>query len=230
MDDSPFGTSSSAKGERVDMGAMITDARFSRLEELISSAVAQGAKLVVGGKRYSHPKWTHGHYFAPTLLTNVTPSMAIAQEELFAPIFLIIPFPTSSLDSAISIANSTRYGLGSSIFGSSLTQCQYIADRLHAGMVNINDFGVSYLNQGLPFGGVKKSGYGRFAGPEGLLGLTQAKAVTRDRFFSVVKTGIPPRLDYPMEKPGKSWGFVQGLVRFAYGDGAGRARGFGILS
>lgn len=230
MDDAPFGTSSSTakKGERVDMGAMITDARFTHLESLISSAVLQGARLVVGGKRYSHPTWKNGHYFTPTLLTNVSPDMAIANEELFAPIFLIIPFPTNSLDSAIKIANGTRYGLGSSIFGSTLSQCQYIADTLEAGMVNINDFGVSYLNQGLPFGGVKKSGYGRFGGPEGLLALTQAKAVTRDRAFSWFRTGIPPRLDYPLEQPKKSWAFVQGLVRFAYGNGI-FARAKGIL-
>lgn len=226
MDDSPFGASSSLKGARVDMGAMITDARFSRLEELISDAVKQGAKLLVGGRRFPHPTWKNGHYFSPTLLVGVTPSMAIASEELFAPIFLIMPFPHASLDSAITIANSTRYGLGSSIFSSTLSDCEYVAARLKAGMVNINDFGVSYLNQGLPFGGVKKSGYGRFAGPEGLLALTQAKAVTRDRVFSWIRTGIPPRLDYPLERPEKSWAFVQGLVRFAYADGlVGRVRG-----
>ncbi|SNX85232.1 related to aldehyde dehydrogenase [Melanopsichium pennsylvanicum] len=232
MDDAPFGTSVNNKSQksqrRVDMGAMITDARFSRLEQLITEAVENGAKLVLGGKRYQHPLWKHGHYFTPTLLTNVTPKMAIANEELFAPIFLIIPFTSKNLDNAITIANSTRYGLGSSIFGSTLSQCDYIAHRLEAGMVNINDFGVSYLNQGLPFGGVKKSGYGRFAGPEGLLGLTQAKAVTRDRFFSWIRTGIPPRLDYPMQKPEKSWGFVHALVRFAYADGM-VARLSGIL-
>lgn len=231
MDDSPFGTSASTKAKggeaaRVDMGAMITDVRFARLEHLISDAVQNGAKLLVGGERYSHPTWKHGHYFTPTLLTNVTPSMAIANEELFAPIFLIMPFPTSQLDAAITIANSTRYGLGSSIFGATLSDCQYVADKLKAGMVNINDFGVSYLNQGLPFGGVKKSGYGRFAGPEGLLALTQAKAVTRDWAFSWVRTGIPPRLDYPLERPDKSWAFVNGLVRFAYGNSlAVKARG-----
>ncbi|CDU25289.1 related to aldehyde dehydrogenase [Sporisorium scitamineum] len=224
MDDVSFGTSSNVEG-KVDMGAMITDARFDRLEQLIDEAVSQGAKLLVGGKRFSHPRWKHGHYFTPTLLTNVTSSMAIANEELFAPIFLILPFPTTNLDAAIILANSTRYGLGSSVFGSTLDQCTYLADRLQAGMVNINDFGVSYLNQALPFGGVKKSGYGRFAGPEGLLALTQPKAVTRDRVFSWVRTGIPPRLDYPLERPDKSWGFVNGLVRFVYGGWAVRVRG-----
>lgn len=228
MDDSPFGTSShptTAKTKaadtvsRVDVGAMITDARFSRLEQLIGDAVKQGATLVVGGKRYQHPTWKSGHYFSPTLLTNVTPSMAIANEELFAPIFLIMPYASQDLDAAITIANSTRYGLGSSVFGSTLEHCNYIAAKLQAGMVNINDFGVSYLNQGLPFGGVKKSGYGRFGGPEGLLALTQPKAVTRDRLFSWIRTGIPPRLDYPLDNPAKSWRFVNGLVTFTYGTG-----------
>ncbi|KAI3485036.1 hypothetical protein L1887_51709 [Cichorium endivia] len=142
--------------------------------------------------------------------------MAIANEELFAPVFVVMPFKSGDLDAAIGIANSTRYALGSSVFSATRAHCDYIAARIHAGMVNINDFGVSYLNQGLPFGGVKKSGYGRFAGPEGLLALTQPKAVTRDRLFSLLKTGIPPPLDYPMHKPARSWGFVNALVGFAY--------------
>ena len=231
IDDAPFGSIRGSKTQaRVDMGAMITDARFDRLEELIADAVKQGAKLLVGGKRFHHPRWQHGHYFTPTLLTNVTSTMAIANEELFAPIFLILPYPTANLDAALTLANSTRYGLGSSVFGSNLAHCQYIATRLQAGMVNINDFGVSYLNQGLPFGGVKKSGYGRFAGPEGLLAMTQAKAVTRDRLFAWVRTGIPPRLDYPLEKPHKSWAFVNGLLGLAYGDGvASRLKGISDL-
>ncbi|CBQ68372.1 related to aldehyde dehydrogenase [Sporisorium reilianum SRZ2] len=229
MDDSPFGSSSTsskvAEDARVDMGAMITDARFDRLEQLIADAVAHGAKLLVGGKRFQHARWKHGHYFTPTLLTNVSPEMAIANEELFAPIFLIMPFPTADVDAAIRIANGTRYGLGSSVFGSNLDQCTYVGDRLQAGMVNINDFGVSYLNQGLPFGGVKKSGYGRFAGPEGLLAMTQPKAVTRDRVFSWIRTGIPPRLDYPLERPDRSWRFVNGLLRVVYGGWWSKVRG-----
>ncbi|GAK66065.1 ALDH-like protein [Moesziomyces antarcticus] len=218
MDDASFGASSRGgkQGDRVDMGAMITDARFAHLEQLIQDAVRQGAKLVVGGKRFEHPKWKHGHYFTPTLLVGVTTSMAIANEELFAPVFVVMPFKSGDLDAAVGIANSTRYALGSSVFSATRAHCDYIAARIHAGMVNINDFGVSYLNQGLPFGGVKKSGYGRFAGPEGLLGLTQPKAVTRDRLFSLLKTGIPPPLDYPMQKPARSWGFVNALVGFAY--------------
>lgn len=75
-----------------------------------------------------------------------------------------------------------------------------------------------YLNQSLPFGGAKASGNaGRFAGPEGLRGLCNVKAVTEDRFHGVVQTGIPPLLAYPIESGTGAWHFVSGLVRFAYG-------------
>ncbi len=132
--------------------------------------------------------------------------MRIAQEELFAPIFLIMPFPGTDWRAAVEIANSTRYGLGASVFGGRRAVCEKVAAQLECGMVNINDFAVSYLNQGLPFGGAKKSGYGRFGGPEGLLGLTRPKAVTRDTLFSWVRTGIPKPLDYPLKNSKKSWG------------------------
>jgi hypothetical protein len=148
-------------------------------------------------------------------LTTDSPcrDMAIAQEELFAPIFLVMAFDT--VEEAITLANSTRYGLGSSVFGGNLDICQMIASRLECGMVNINDFAVSYLNQGLPFGGVKASGNGgRFGGPEGLLSLTTTKAVTQDRFFSLVKTSIPGPVHYPHRNPQKSKAFVVGLATF----------------
>ncbi|SPO35947.1 related to aldehyde dehydrogenase [Pseudozyma flocculosa] len=234
MDEVPFGSLSSAsvtaaKGQ-VDCGAMITDARFDRLEWLLDDAVQRGAKVLVGGKRFRHPKWTEGHYFQPTLVVDVTPDMPIAQEELFAPIFLVLPFRSGDIDAAIKIANGTRYGLGSSVFGSTAGQCRYVAARLECGMVNINDFGVSYLNQHLPFGGVKKSGYGRFGGAEGLLSLTSPKAITSDRLFRYVRTGIPPPVDYPLANGARGWRFVNGLLRFAYGDGIlERGRGLGGL-
>ncbi|KDN41159.1 ALDH-like protein [Tilletiaria anomala UBC 951] len=215
--------------QQVDCGAMISDARFGHLEALIEDAVKQGAKLLVGGKRWQHPKWTKGHYFQPTLITNVTPDMMIAQEELFAPIFLVLPFKGEDWKQAVAIANSTRYGLGSSVFGGNRGICEKVADGLDAGMVNINDFAVSYLNQGLPFGGVKKSGYGRFAGPEGLLGVTTPKVITRDTFFSIIRTGIPRPLDYPFNNAITSWNFVCGLLKFAYGESDESFKGLGQL-
>ena len=139
--------------------------------------------------------------------------MSIANEELFAPVFLVMTFET--IDEAVTLANSTRYGLGSSVFGGNYAKCQEIASRLESGMVNINDFAVSYLNQGLPFGGVKASGNGgRFGGPEGLLSLTTTKAVTEDRFFSLIKTAIPKPVHYPHRDPVKAQAFVMGLAAF----------------
>lgn len=84
---------------------------------------------------------------------------------------------------------------------------------------------VFYLNQSLPFGGAKASGHGRFAGPEGLRGLCNLKAVTVDRFHGWIQTGIPPRLRYPVRDGEGAWTFVTGLVGIVFGSwrGTGKA-------
>lgn len=140
--------------------------------------------------------------------------MRIAQQETFAPIMLVMSFDT--VDEAISLANGTRYGLGASVFGRDKRQCNYVVDRLQCGMVATNDFGSYYLNQGLPFGGVKSSGYGRFAGVEGLRGLCNLKAVTMDRWHGGIQTTIPPPLRYPVRSGDRAWAFVRGLIALAY--------------
>jgi len=78
---------------------------------------------------------------------------------------------------------------------------------------------VFYVNQDLPFGGTKASGYGRFAGPEGLRSLTNPKAIIVDRWPSFIQTTIPKVLDYPLRSLKHSWDFSSGLIRFLYGDG-----------
>ncbi|KAJ5698915.1 hypothetical protein N7462_000920 [Penicillium macrosclerotiorum] len=205
-----------------DMGAMISPASFDKLEGLISEAIAQGARLLAGGKRYSHPKHPQGHYFAPTLLVDVTRDMRIAQEELFAPVFLVMR--ASNVPDAIAIANSTVYALGASVFGHHAADVQACVSGIEAGMVSVNDFGAYYAVQ-LPFGGVKGSGYGRFAGDEGLRGLCNLKAVCVDRFPKLMGTAIPPRVDYPIQKregasgakDGTSaWEMCKGVVETGY--------------
>lgn len=142
--------------EEVDVGAMISDASFDRLEGLVADAVAQGATCLVGGKRYVHPKHPRGHYFSPTLLVDVRPRMRIAQEEVFAPICVLMR--ADSVDDALVIANSTSYALGASIFGSAGSEdVEKCVQGVRAGMVSVNDFGVYYAVQ-LPFGGVAGSG------------------------------------------------------------------------
>jgi len=210
--------------EDVDVGACISPASFDKLEALIRDAVDRGADLVCGGTRYTHPKWPKGHYFLPTLLIGVTPDMSIAQQELFAPIFVLMR--AESVENAIAITNSTTYGLGCSVFGSKATDLEKVTSEVKVGMVSVNDF-ASYYMCGLPFGGVRGSGYGRFGGAEGLRSLCNTKSVCRDRWPGLMSTSIPRRLDYVSKKEqarqsntkGKAWGFAQGLVEVGYGMG-----------
>lgn len=213
---------SALEDHAVDVGAMITGTRFDQLEQLIEEAVNEGAKCLVGGKRYTHPKHVKGHYFSPTLLVDVTPSMRIAREELFAPVCVLMP--ATSLSNAIDIANSTPHALGASVFGTNRAALETATSQIRAGMVSVNDFGVYYA-VGLPFGGVKGSGYGRFGGEEGLRGLCNTKAVCRDRLPRIISTGIPGALDYPIKSASGAWEVCKGIVELGYAQGWRRAGG-----
>ncbi|KAK3176145.1 hypothetical protein OEA41_007467 [Lepraria neglecta] len=213
--------------DNVDVGAMISDARFSQLESLVADAVSQGARCLVGGKRYRHVKYPKGHYFQPTLLVDVTPTMRIANEELFAPICVLMP--ATSVSHAIEIANSTPYALGASVFGTDSTSLQCVTNEIKAGMVSVNDFAVYYAVS-LPFGGVKGSGYGRFGGEEGLRGICNTKAVCVDRLPGLLGTSIPTPLDYPIKSARRAWEVCSGVVELGYGLGAWRrAKGLGRI-
>jgi acyl-CoA reductase-like NAD-dependent aldehyde dehydrogenase len=201
----------------LDMGSMISSRPFARLESLISSAVRLGATLHSGGRAYAHPSHPNAHYFLPTLLSNVTPDMPIAQTELFAPVFLIMR--AESVDDAISIANSTSYGLGASVFGHNQRDVQKCVRGIKAGMVSVNDFG-SYYACSMPFGGVKGSGYGRFGGEEGLRALCNIKSVCEDATWARwlgMRTKIPPPLQYPIKDGRTGWEMCLGVVGLGYG-------------
>ncbi|CAB4484181.1 Aldedh-domain-containing protein [Rhizophagus irregularis] len=194
----------------VDVGAMTMSGQGERLQNLIQASVSEGAKLILGGRPYIHPKYPTAQYFEPTLLIDVTPQMTILKQELFAPIMVVMKFSTD--EEAIEICNKSLYGLGNSVFSGDQSKGDWMSKRLRCGMVNVNDFGATYLNN-LPFGGVGISGFGRFGGIEGLRSLCLMKSVTTDRipFF---KTSIPRVLDYPMHSNGSS--FVSNLVILLY--------------
>lgn len=203
--------------ENIDMGASITDLRFPALEELIQLAVTQGANLVHGGSQYIHPRYPQGHYFTPTMLTGVTADMDIAQQEVFGPVLLM--FKADSPEHAVTIANSTQYGLGASVFGKPSSKAtEYVISNVRSGNVAVNDFAFYYLCQ-LPFGGVKGSGYGKFGGAEGLRGLCNAKSICRDKlpFLSSV---IPKPLDYPIPDTKRAWKISKSINIVGYGYGA----------
>lgn len=198
--------------EEVDMGAMISDNRFDQLESLVQDAVSRGARLLYGGSRYSHPNYPQGHYFQPTLLVDVTPDMKIAQQEVFGPILVVMK--AIDTQQAIELANSATFGLGGSVFGSDFKECNYVARELKTGNVAINDFATYYVCQ-LPFGGVHGSGFGKFGGEEGLLGLCNAKSVCYDT-LPFISTQIPKPLDYPIRSSQKAWGFVKSFITGSY--------------
>lgn len=201
----------------VDCGSMIAKDRFQNLEQMLTDATEAGANLI-GGQTYipTQSNLTKGFYFAPTLVGPVYSNMEVAQQEVFAPIAILMPYET--IDEAIEIANGTKYALGASVFGPIQKQCIEVAKELDCGMVSVNDFGVFYMNQDLPFGGTKASGYGRFGGPEGLRALTSPKAIIVDRWPSFIQTSIPKALDYPIKSLHISWEFASGLVQLLYAD------------
>ena len=112
--------------------------------------------------------------------------------------------------------NSTDYGLGSSVFSLDYSRAEKLKTALRTGMCNLNDFGVNYLCQSLPFGGVNISGFDRFAGIEGIRGCCNMRAITSDR-LAATRTMIPPPMQYPTTPA--SFQFCVGLVTMAYGDG-----------
>lgn len=205
-------------GQDKDVGAMISDASFDRLESHLGDAVLQGARVLAGGRRHTHPDHPAGHYFAPTLVVDVTPAMAIAQEECFGPVMTLMRAPSPAAADVLAVANAAPFGLGSSVFGrDSDPVLGAVVAGLKAGMVAVNDFAVYYAVQ-LPFGGVGGSGYGRFAGEEGLRGLCNIKAVCADRWgWAGVRTSIPPAVRYPIGDQERTWRFTKGVVEVGYG-------------
>ncbi|KAI1099298.1 ALDH-like protein [Jackrogersella minutella] len=200
-----------------DVGAMVSDASFARFEGLIDDAVARGARLLAGGRRHVHPDHPKGFYFTPTLLADVTPDMAVAKEECFGPIMTLMRSPTPSAASLLSLANAPDFGLGASVYGrDSDPVLKEVVRGVRAGGVAVNDFAVFYAVQ-LPFGGVGGSGYGRFAGEEGLRGLCNLKSLCEDRLAWLgIRTAIPPPVQYPVADQQTSWRFTRGVVGIGY--------------
>ncbi|CAM9454382.1 unnamed protein product [Ascophyllum nodosum] len=198
----------------VDCGAMVMPAQLDIVQDLVDEAVSQGAKVTTGGKR--NPDFPNGLFYLPTVLEGVTEDMKIAQEEVFGPVMTVIKVPGDSDETCLRMINSSKYGLASSVFSGNSKRAVRLGEGIRCGMTNINDFGVNYLVQALPFGGVKDSGYGRFAGPEGLRACCLVKSVTVDRFPKIMGTVVPAPLQYPVTKSGPR--FAASMTRMFYCD------------
>ena len=135
------------------LGPVSSTAAANGLEEQLQRAVAQGATVVVGGKR-------DGNYFEPTILADITPENQVFHEELFGPVACV--YRVKSEDEAIQLANDTPFGLGSYIITTDDDQALRVANSIEAGMAFINAVGAEGAE--LPFGGIKRSGFGRELG------------------------------------------------------------------
>lgn len=120
----------------------------------IKTGKDQGAKCVLGGNAMTEKP---GFFIEPTIFTECTENMTIVKEEIFGPVMSILKF--SDTDEAIKMANNVQYGLIAGIFSESSKTCNYVANRVHAGQVNINNYFM--MDTDVPFGGYKYSGIGR---------------------------------------------------------------------
>jgi succinate-semialdehyde dehydrogenase/glutarate-semialdehyde dehydrogenase len=152
-----------------DVGPIVTEAQRDRLVAQVEDARSQGATVHVRHAALESPGW----YFAPTVLTGITPDMRVAKQELFGPVAMVERVP--DLAAALQVANSTTFGLGSSVWTSDPDQIRRCIDELEAGQVFVNAMVVSTPE--LPFGGIKRSGFGRELSELGLKEFCNAKTV-----------------------------------------------------
>ncbi len=151
------------------LGPLSSKAAADTLVEQVQAAVAEGATVHTGGKRVDGP----GAYVEPTVLTDVRPGTRAWSEELFGPVAVV--YRAASADEAVQIANSSAYGLSGSVWSADADLARQTADRLEVGMAFVNEHGTSL--PGLPFGGVKRSGFGRELGPWGMEEFVNKKLV-----------------------------------------------------
>jgi succinate-semialdehyde dehydrogenase/glutarate-semialdehyde dehydrogenase len=132
---------------------LIDDAAVEKVERHIEDAVSKGAKVVRGGARVK----SGGRFFAPTVLTGVTPQMAVAREETFGPVAPLFKFDQEA--DAIALANDTEFGLAAYFYGRDIARVWRVAEALEYGIVGVNTGLIS--TEVAPFGGMKESGIGR---------------------------------------------------------------------
>ncbi|MCU5746588.1 aldehyde dehydrogenase family protein [Staphylococcus sp. SQ8-PEA] len=157
--------------EGVEVGPIISKKQFDQVQSYIDKGIEEGAELFYGGP--GKPEGLEKGYFArPTIFNNVDNQMTIAQEEIFGPVMSIITY--NDIEEAIKIANDTKYGLASYVFGKDKETLRHIARYIEAGTCEINEAG---RKPDLPFGGYKQSGLGREWGDYGIEEFLEVKSI-----------------------------------------------------
>ena len=154
------------------MGPLISAAQRENVERSVQVAVDEGSKLVFGGRRPSNLK--NGFYYEPTLFDDVDNQSSIAQEEVFGPVGCVIGFDND--EEAIAKANDSKYGLRAGVMTANAGLAYEMAQQIRSGQVLINGGSLTAMSDS-PFGGFKRSGYGRENGDEGFLAYTEARSI-----------------------------------------------------
>jgi succinate-semialdehyde dehydrogenase/glutarate-semialdehyde dehydrogenase/succinyl-CoA reductase len=155
-----------------DIGPLVNISSLKNMESLVEQTVKEGAELLIGGERI----YSKGFFYPPTILKNVSPSMRIANEEVFGPVAPIII--TEDETEAMKVANDSRYGLGASIWTQDLDKAERMSRTVESGIVTVNNVVIS--DPRVPFGGIKKSGFGRELSKFGMLEFVNIKSI---RFY-----------------------------------------------
>lgn len=157
----------------LDMGPLLNERQFTKITGLLQQAKADGY-VITGGEPLLIEGYDKGYYIQPTILDGVDSKDPLAQEEIFGPVLTVLTF--SSVEEAIALANSTDYGLVAGVWSQNIDTAHFVASRVQAGQVFINNYGAAGGIQ-MPFGGYKKSGIGREKGFVALRNYTQMKNI-----------------------------------------------------
>ncbi len=158
--------------DRTDIGPLVNRKGLENIEELVTDSIKEGAEVLTGGER----KDGKGYFYKPTILKNVSPNMRIAREEVFGPVAPVIVAADDK--DALKLANDTPYGLGASVWTQDIEKADRLTREIDAGVVTVNNVVAS--DPRMPFGGVKKSGFGRELSRYGMLEFVNIKSV---RFY-----------------------------------------------
>jgi acyl-CoA reductase-like NAD-dependent aldehyde dehydrogenase len=175
------------------MGPMVSARQRDLVERYVRIGVEEGAYLAYGGRRPEGEGFSKGYFLQPTIFTNVSPSMRIAQEEIFGPVVCVIPFDTEQ--EAVAIANGTPFGLATSIWTRDIARAHRVAHALQCGITWINDH--HRIDPASPWGGFKMSGIGRENGLVAYEEYTQIQNIivnlSDDEFDWYADDGAPKR-------------------------------------
>lgn len=155
--------------DKTTLGPLSTEPALAGLLKQVDGAVANGARLIMGGKRIDRT----GSFMEPTILTDVEPQNPAFRQEFFGPVALF--FRVKDDDEAVRLANDSDFGLGGSVFTRDVAHGERIASRVETGMMFVNN--IDWSDADMPFGGIKASGYGRELGAAGIQEFVNKKLV-----------------------------------------------------